>query len=75
MPVAAKKARLLPFIEPQLATLTDTAEARDVQWLEPTLVAEISFVERTDEGLVRHASFQGLREDKPADEVETKKVL
>jgi hypothetical protein len=33
------------------------------------LVAEVTFAERTDDGLVRHASFQGLREDKPAEEV------
>ena len=33
------------------------------------LVVEIQFSNWTDEGLLRHPSFQGLREDKPADKV------
>lgn len=45
------------------------AEARGVTWVEPTLVAEIGFTELTHEGFVRHPTFQGLREDKPAREV------
>jgi bifunctional non-homologous end joining protein LigD len=35
-------------------------------WVEPRLVAEISFAEWTPDGSVRHASYQGLREDKDA---------
>jgi bifunctional non-homologous end joining protein LigD len=40
--------------------------SRDVHWVEPRLVAEVEFTERTRDGLLRHPSFQGLREDKPA---------
>ncbi|MDB5947970.1 MAG: ATP-dependent ligase LigD phosphoesterase module / ATP-dependent ligase LigD polymerase [Ramlibacter sp.] len=36
------------------------------RWVEPRLVAEVSFSEWTPEGHVRHAVFKGLREDKPA---------
>jgi bifunctional non-homologous end joining protein LigD len=45
------------------------AEARGVHWLRPELVAEVQYAERTAEGFVRHASFQGLRNDKAAEEV------
>jgi bifunctional non-homologous end joining protein LigD len=41
----------------------------DVQWVEPQLVAEVSFGEWTHDGHVRHPVYQGLREDKTADEV------
>jgi bifunctional non-homologous end joining protein LigD len=35
-------------------------------WVEPTLVAEVSFTEWTPDGHVRHGKFHGLRDDKPA---------
>jgi bifunctional non-homologous end joining protein LigD len=42
---------------------------RDANFVEPRLVAEIEFREMTAEGMVRHGSFKGLREDKSAEEV------
>lgn len=45
------------------------AEARRSHWVKPVLVAEVAFTEWTNEGTLRHPSFQGLREDKPAREV------
>jgi bifunctional non-homologous end joining protein LigD len=45
------------------------AEARGARWVRPELVAEVAFAEFTSEGVVRHASFLGLRGDKRADEV------
>jgi bifunctional non-homologous end joining protein LigD len=35
----------------------------------PTLVAEVAFSEWTNDGRLRHPSFQGLRTDKPASAV------
>lgn len=44
-------------------------EAKDVHWVRPELVAEVAFTQWTRDGVLRHSSFQGLREDKPAKEV------
>jgi bifunctional non-homologous end joining protein LigD len=41
----------------------------NVVWLKPFLVCEVKYAELTSEGLMRHASFQGLREDKAAFEL------
>ncbi len=46
-----------------------TASKRGAHWVEPRLVAQVHFFEWTPDGFMRHASFQGLREDKPAREV------
>jgi bifunctional non-homologous end joining protein LigD len=39
----------------------------DVVWLEPVLVCEVKYAEITPSGKVRHAVFQGMRDDKPAE--------
>lgn len=49
---------------------TTATERRGVRWVRPQLIAEIAFAGWTSEGRVRHASFQGLREDKTPAEVE-----
>lgn len=44
-------------------------DARGVHWVNPALVAEAEFTEWTQEGILRHPSFKGLREDKDPREV------
>ncbi len=43
--------------------------ARSARWVKPDLVAEIAYTELTPDKALRHPSFIGLREDKPADDV------
>jgi bifunctional non-homologous end joining protein LigD len=38
-------------------------------WLKPDLVAEVNYREMTKDGVMRHPSFEGLREDKTPGEV------
>jgi len=52
-----------------------------VTWLKPQLVCEVSYAEITDDGVMRHPSFEGMRTDKKATDVkretavETAKLL
>lgn len=40
-----------------------------VTWLKPDLVCEVSFTELTGDGIMRHPSFDGMRDDKNAKKV------
>ncbi len=64
-------ARLKPLEAPTMPVERDSARgvARGVHWVEPKLVAEIAYTERTSDGRLRHPVYQGLREDKTAEEV------
>ena len=44
------------------------------RWVRPVLVAEVAFAEWTADGHVRHATFKGLRSDKPAKAITREKA-
>lgn len=48
--------------------------ARGAHFVDPTLVCEVEFGEWTSEGSLRHSSYQGLRDDKPAESVVREQV-
>ena len=43
-------------------------------WLKPELVCEVSYTEVTSDGVMRHPSFEGMREDKKAKDVKAEKT-
>jgi bifunctional non-homologous end joining protein LigD len=55
--------------KPAFANPPRGAEARRSHWVKPELVAEVAFTEWTRDGILRHPTFQGLREDKSPAEV------
>jgi bifunctional non-homologous end joining protein LigD len=61
MPLAAPPPRKTRFGGPLALSKVD--------WVRPELVAEVTYLGWTDEPLLRHTVFVGLREDKPANEV------
>jgi bifunctional non-homologous end joining protein LigD len=44
-------------------------------WIKPVLVCEVSFTEMTKDGVMRHPSFEGMREDKKAKNVIMEKTI
>ena len=71
--------KVCPFItEPDINQPSrfrpNPAEAK-ATWLKPVLVGEVAFREMTADGVMRHPSFQGMREDKNAKDVIREKAL
>jgi len=69
--LAELRRKLAPLEQamPALVNAPTGSDARGVHWVRPSLVAEVEFGSFTDEGMLRHSSFRGLRGDKAASEV------
>ncbi|MGV3764582.1 MAG: DNA ligase D [Chitinophagaceae bacterium] len=64
----------LPDVNKPSRFRTDPPNAKAV-WVTPELVCEVSYTEVTSDGLMRHPSFEGLRTDKPAKNVQEEKTV
>jgi bifunctional non-homologous end joining protein LigD len=59
--------------EPSFVDFPRRLKPRSVHWVKPQLVCQVEYSSWTDDGRLRHPSFQGLREDKPAASVKREK--
>ncbi|HUQ26424.1 MAG TPA: DNA ligase D [Burkholderiales bacterium] len=66
--------KMRPLKRPD-APVVNPPREKGLQWIRPVLVAEIAFTEKTNEGILRQASFMGLRADKPAKTVKEEKAV
>ncbi|WP_426807839.1 DNA ligase D [Pseudomonas sp. WOUb67] len=69
--------RLKPLhtAKPPLPEPPSGADARGVHWLKPELLAEVAYAQMTRTGIVRHAVFHGLRDDKPATAIALERAM
>ncbi|MBA2404022.1 MAG: DNA ligase D [Bdellovibrionales bacterium] len=51
----------------------NSPKPRNIQWVKPINVCEVSFANWTDEGILRAPVFLGMREDKPSKEIHVEK--
>jgi len=60
----------MPLSEPppRGSRLGSPLQLSRVHWVQPDMVVEVSFVEWTPDGLLRHVVYLGERENKPAAE-------
>ena len=59
----------LPTPRTRFGTGMTAGEMRKVTWVKPEMVCQVRFTEWTDDGMLRHPVFLGLRRDKAAKDV------
>lgn len=71
------KKKLTPIEVAKSPFALKSPKERDIHWVKPDKVCEVSYLNFTDEGVLRTPVFIGMRDDKPASEihVEKEKVL
>lgn len=67
--LAALYKKLVPLKRKSSPLDVPIKETPDITWVEPVLVCNVKYSEMTEDGIVRHPVFQGLRVDKSAAEV------
>lgn len=68
-----RTAQALRAPQSPFADRLDGEQRRGVVWLRPELVADVEYRALTGDGMLRHAAFKGLREDKsPAEAKDTR---
>jgi DNA ligase D-like protein (predicted ligase) len=65
----ARKTPALNILPPRKSRFGSPLVLSRVHWVEPKLVAEITYLTWTADNLLRHTVYVGLRDDKPADQV------
>jgi DNA ligase D-like protein (predicted ligase) len=65
----ARKSPPLNVLPPRKTRFGSALVLSRVHWVDPKLVAEITYLTWTADNLLRHTVYVGLREDKPAEEV------
>jgi DNA ligase D-like protein (predicted ligase) len=80
--IADRHARTCPFVNLPNSAKTSNhwgegisqADMATFRWVKPAIVIDVSFVEWTEDGLLRHSRFVGLRDDRLASDVRREAV-
>ena len=68
------KKTLTPLETKQSPITKNAPRERGIHWVKPVKVCEVSFSQITSDGILRIPVFQGMREDKPAEEIHMEKA-
>jgi ATP-dependent DNA ligase len=62
-------------LEPRGSRFASPLRLSRVHWVRPELVAEVKFLSRTDDDLLRQVVYEGFREDKTLKDLSYQSVL
>jgi len=67
--------KMLQQLETKKIPVVNPPNEKNIRWVEPKLIGEVRFASWTDDRIMRHPSFMGLRSDKPPAEVTIEKPV